>query len=374
MLSWCLVILNFVLSYFCISIIPYGISYIFITLFFIVNLFFLVSNLIFFFLMFECAVLPIILILLRWGNYRDRFEATIYFIIYTFLRSSIFFLLIIFLRNTYSTLYNYNLNLKGDLLTFFFLLGFIVKIPVYPFHLWLLKTHLEAPVYGSIYLAGILLKIGVYGLIRCWKFWYFTQTLKNSLLIVSLLGSALVAFFCLSNHDYKLLIANSSVVHIRLCLVSSIQFCLFSIKRSLMIMIRHGLCSSGLFLLCGVIYSKTIRRRFYLSKRFYTRCFSLCVWLFLLTLCNMRTPPSINFFTEVYILILRGVFRIIFLTILFFICFLGGCYIILYYYLIIRGVSNISLSQRSLSISQNLSFFLHKTPLFIYLFWCFNLF
>lgn len=108
---------------------------------------------------------------------------------------------------------------------------------------------------------------------------------------------------CLRQVDIKLLIAISSVVHIRICISSIIILRELGVKGALMIIIGHGLCSSGLFYLANVVYERTGRRRLLISKGLLNLMPRICLWWFLLIRRNMAAPPRLNLAREVMILI-----------------------------------------------------------------------
>lgn len=126
---------------------------------------------------------------------------------------------------------------------------------------------MEAPVYGSIILAGVLLKIGRYGLIRMLEIFIKSRVKYNYLIFrIGIIGRILVGVVCLVQVDMKRLVAYSSVVHINLILCSIITLFNLGFLRRYIIIISHGLCSSGLFYIVNIYYRRTMSRLLILNK------------------------------------------------------------------------------------------------------------
>lgn len=148
-------------------------------------------------------------------------EAGIYLLFYTLFISLPIIIIIFYLsENLYLTRFrNLSFNLNSFYIFFCINIVFFVKIPIFFLHLWLPKAHVEAPVSGSIILAGIMLKLGGYGLLRfIVLFKYFILNLNIFFIVVSLIGGFFVSLICIRQRDIKSLIAYSSVSHIRLVL------------------------------------------------------------------------------------------------------------------------------------------------------------
>jgi len=224
--------------------------------------------------MFECSLFPTLLLILGWGYQPERIQAGLYIIIYTIIGSLPLLLMLIFLYNTFGSLFIYfDFIYFIDYLNFnrlfwvFFIFAFMVKVPLYIFHLWLPKAHVEAPVSGSIILAGVLLKLGGYGLIRLGSICiHLSFNFSRFFISFSIYGSFITRLICLRQVDIKSLIAYSSVGHIALVIRGIITSSYLGFLGSLIIIISHGLVSSGIFCLANITYEIVSSRSLYLTK------------------------------------------------------------------------------------------------------------
>lgn len=147
---------------------------------------------------------------------------------------------------------------------FFIVFAFLVKFPIYGVHMWLPKAHVEAPVSGSIVLAGVLLKLGGYGMLRV-SFFSVPSTLFNRLTVLTLLGGVILGIICMTHRDIKVVIAYSSVVHMSLIIVGIFSMNSWGLEGGLIIIVSHGICSSGMFIVANVIYERSHSRRYFFN-------------------------------------------------------------------------------------------------------------
>nr|AFQ62412.1 NADH dehydrogenase subunit 4 [Meru phyllisae] len=255
-----------------------------------------------FYLFFEGSLIPTLLLIMGWGYQPERIQAGIYLLFYTLFASLPMMLSIFYYYLNYKTL-SLNMIYFGNMSLYFYIcmiLAFLIKIPMYFFHLWLPKAHVEAPVSGSMILAGIMLKLGGYGLIRVLYMMMFINKFMNYLLIsLSLVGGLLVSLMCLRQFDMKLLIAYSSVAHMSMVLGSILTLNNWGYCGSYMLMIAHGFCSSGLFCLANMNYERLLSRSMFINKGMISLLPSLSLWWFLLCSSNMAAPPSLNLLGEI---------------------------------------------------------------------------
>jgi len=306
---------------------------VFINLLLILITFFSIIDLLIFYFLFEIRLIPTFFLIVYWGRNPERLSAAYYLIIYILMVS---FPLLLYLFK----IYMFRMTLKFDLLKLlivyysfgvweFFIIftSFFIKMPIYIIHIWLPKAHVEAPVYGSMILAGILLKIGRYGIIRLLEI-FFKVVINYRYLIFSvrIIGRLLVRLRCLIQVDIKRLVAYSSVVHINLILCSLLTLTKLGILSRYIIIISHGLCSSGLFYIVNLYYSRTFRRLLLLNKGILIQLPTITIWWFLLCSANFSFPISLGFISEILILISLLRWDIFLMIYLFIICLFRRAY------------------------------------------------
>jgi proton-translocating NADH-quinone oxidoreductase chain M len=264
-----------------------------------------------FFIIFEGVLVPIFLLIGVWGHRVQKIKAAYYFFLYTFVGSVfLLFAILILYINTGTTNYYilstivlpFNLQLLVWICLF---IPFIIKIPVLPFHIWLPEAHVEAPTSGSIILAALLLKLGLYGFLRslipfCPDANLYFLPMSCTLLIVSLMYTS---FTTLRQVDLKRIIAYSSITHINFAALGLLSFNYYSIQGAIVLIIAHGFVSTGLFFLIGVLYDRTHTRLldYYSGLVVVIPVYSF--FLFTFCLANFGLPITFNFVGEFLIIV-----------------------------------------------------------------------
>lgn len=272
-------------------------------LLFILLLTFSCINLFLFYVFFERRLIPTFFLILGWGYQPERLQAGLYLLFYTLFASLPLLMVLFFIINNFYSLnflFLKEFNIENFLLYFFLVFAFLVKIPIFLVHLWLPKAHVEAPVSGSIILAGVLLKLGGYGLIRVFSI-IINISIKINIfwIVLRLVGGFLVRLICLRQIDLKSLVAYSSVAHIRLVIGGLMVLLSWGWGFSYSLIIAHGLCSSGLFFLVNLTYERLGRRRLLINKGILSFMPSVAIWWFLLCSTNIAAPPSLNLLGEI---------------------------------------------------------------------------
>nr|QHD47895.1 NADH dehydrogenase subunit 4 [Niponiella limbatella] len=263
-------------------------------------------NLFMFYLFFESSLIPTLFLILGWGYQPERLQAGVYLLFYTLLASLPLLVGVFYLEIQGMTLFMpllYQVNLNYVLCYLSLIVAFLVKMPMFLVHLWLPSAHVEAPVSGSMILAGVLLKLGGYGLLRMMSVLLLSGLVFNCVWVgVSLVGGVLVSFICLRQTDLKALIAYSSVAHMGIVLGGLMTMTYWGFCGSFTLMIAHGLCSSGLFCLANISYERLGSRSLLVNKGLMNFMPSMTLWWFLLGSANMAAPPSLNLLSEISLL------------------------------------------------------------------------
>lgn len=299
-----------------------------------------------FFMFFEAVLVPMYLLIGVWGS-EERQKAAVKFFLYTMV-GSVLMLLALFAvyflsapsgarSFDYSTMYNglmgasrelagylkanpdgngvglspvaFALFRYGPWLFLAFSLAFAIKVPMFPLHTWLPDAHVQAPVAGSIVLAGVMLKLGTYG------FWRFAVPLfpvaarqyQVFFSVLALIGIVYGALMCLAQRDIKKLIAYSSVSHLGYCMLGIFAFTAEGATGSAYQMLNHGISTGALFLLFGMLYE---RRHARLMSDYggIARVMPVYAAFFLITTFSSIAVPGTNGFVGEF-LVLLGTFK-----------------------------------------------------------------
>lgn len=276
---------------------------------------FCVLDLFFFYIFFEAILIPMFILIGVWGSRQRKIHAVYQFFFYTLVGSLFMLLGILVVYSHIQTtdirvLYTTNFSFYRQLilwLSFFFAL--CVKVPLFPFHIWLPEAHVEAPTVGSVLLAGILLKLGTYGLLRFLlpifsdATYFFTPFVYT----ICLLGIIYTCCSTIRQVDLKKIIAYSSVSHMSFVILGLFTYNIQGLAGSVFLMLSHGIVSGGLFFCIGCVYDryKTRILRYYSGLVATMPIFSL--FFFILILANISFPGTSSFIGE--FLILVGLFE-----------------------------------------------------------------
>ncbi len=274
----------------------------------------------FFYIFWELMLLPMFILIGVFGGPR-RIYATLKFFLYTAFGSLTmlagFVALYVLhhqqtgvLSTSLADLLKVSIPLNLQMLLFMgFFLAFAIKIPLFPFHTWLPDAHVEAPTAGSVLLAGILLKMGGYGLLRFAipLFPVATEILAPSISILAVIGIVYGALMCFKQEDIKKLIAYSSVSHMGFVVLGIFSLQEAAVAGAIFQMIAHGLTTGALFLLIGMIYDRKHTRQMKDYGGIAKTMPRYTILFFIVTMGSVGLPGLCGFVGE--FLILTGSFQ-----------------------------------------------------------------
>lgn len=297
---------NFYFNTLCIVFIEFFMYFVFLTREFIV-----------FYIFFEAILIPMFFMIGLFGSRNRKIHASYLFFVYTFIGSLLLLTALFFMYYKFGTtnidviygllskdtiMLTFSEELFLWLLLFF---GFAVKIPMFPVHIWLPEAHVEAPTAGSVILAGLLLKLGGYGVLRflipiCGNINFL---LKDFIILFCFLAIIYSSIAAIRQTDVKKIIAYSSVVHMNFGFIGIFLQNIDGAVSFVAIMLSHGIVSAGLFFIAGCIYERIGSRSMFYLRGLCQLMPIFSVLFFLLTLSNMSFPGTLSFAAEFLIIV-----------------------------------------------------------------------
>jgi NADH-quinone oxidoreductase subunit M len=266
---------------------------------------FAATDLVLFYVFFEASLIPMYLIIGKWGG-KGRIAAGFKFFLYTLVGSLLMLIAIVYLYKTVGTTafsdlraFEFDLQTQKYLWLAFFA-AFAVKIPMFPFHTWLPVAHVEAPTAGSVILAAILLKMGAYGFLRLSLplFPEASAYYADFVMILSSIAVIYASVVAFAQSDVKRLIAYSSIAHMGYVTIGIFSLTEGGLQAAIYQMISHGFVSAGLFFCIGVLYDRYHTRdmAFYGGLSKVMPNFALLFMVF--TMANVGLPGTSGFIGE----------------------------------------------------------------------------
>lgn len=274
-----------------------------------------------FFLFFELLLIPMFLLIGKYGSKEKRVEAAYRFIGVSLMGSLLMLISIIIIYIKFGStnneimmlkLHNYTMSMTLDFnflilsllwLSLFF--SFAIKVPIFPFHTWLPFVHVEAPTIGSMLLAGIMLKLGTYGIIRYTisMLGEINEYFMPIIIIMAILSIVYGSLTTIRQIDLKKIIAYSSIVHMNYAILGYYTNEIEGLSGGNYLMISHAFVSCGLFLLIGIIYKRYHSRVLLYYSGLVLTMPIYATFFILFTLANVSLPLTSSFISEILIII-----------------------------------------------------------------------
>ena len=279
-------------------------------------LFFFSNNIMLLYMFYELTLIPVLFSILGYGRQVEKIGARYYLVFYTFFFGFPYLFIYSRVCDFFDFVYfNFNLGIEWTLVLSF---CFLVKFPIYFFHVWLPKAHVEAPTSISMVLAGVMLKLGGAGVLRINK--CLSYVFLEFWVLLSLVSITACSFICLFQRDSKSLAAYSSICHMGFVLLAEVSFVYFGKTIGVVMMLSHGFTSVIIFYFIGEFFHvRGSRMLYYMRGYFNTNCL-LSLFFCLTFMSNFSFPFCITFFSE-YVII--NYYRCLYL--------LGFIFLFLYY-------------------------------------------
>nr|YP_006576267.1 NADH dehydrogenase subunit 4 [Thelazia callipaeda]AFN20667.1 NADH dehydrogenase subunit 4 [Thelazia callipaeda] len=280
--------------------------------------FFFSGSVILFYIFYELTMIPILFCLLGFGSQVEKISACYYLVFYTLFFGFPFLFFFSHVFSFFNFVY-FDFYMSFEFV-FILTLCFLVKFPLYFFHVWLPKAHVEAPTSASMVLAGVMLKLGGAGVYRLSKSLGFFG--MEFFLFLSFLSMVICSFICMSQSDSKCLAAYSSICHMGFVFFSEILMVYWGKSMALIVMLAHGYTSVMMFYFIGELYHLCGSRLIYYLRGYFNLSLLGCFFFCSVMMSNFSFPSSLSFFSE-YVMINFGV-----------LVFLLGFVFLFFYYMI----------------------------------------
>nr|YP_010574508.1 NADH dehydrogenase subunit 4 [Peronia verruculata]UZH97762.1 NADH dehydrogenase subunit 4 [Peronia verruculata] len=335
----------------------------------ILSVAFSVGNILVFYVFFEASLIPTLMLIIGWGYQPERLQAGTYMMVYTVTASLPLLALLVYryldcASGAISIVETVSFN--GGVLALVAYGAFLVKLPMYSFHLWLPKAHVEAPLAGSMILAGILLKLGGYGIFlmnKCFSLGGDSSYIYF-LVCLSMWGGLIATLMCLRQVDMKALVAYSSVGHMGIVAAGFMLDRSYGVTSATVTMLAHGLSSSALFGLAYFTYEKIHSRNLPYLGGFLALYPILSLFWFIFCCINMAAPPTLNLLGELLIVPCLWSVQMGLVVVMALLVFFSAAYNMYLYTSINHGsASSFSSSASPLRSFEMLSLVAHLAPL-----------
>lgn len=265
---------------------------------------FTTSHLFLLYFFYEASLVPILYIIIKWGSYPERSIRAMIMLVYTLLFGAPVLMLVMYFNTVSGTwLFPvYSFSSESLLFRVLIFLCFSVKLPIYGLHFWLPMAHVEAPTFGSVILASLLLKLGGVGLLR------LAELIAISSISIRILSYFIVFIIfrrlvCCYQSDMKRLIAYSSVAHMIVIPFLILSNNLLSVQALILVILLHGLRSSLLFITVGILYSMFSSRQLVLIRGLLLVSPLFSFIIILTFLFSLSAPPMPSYVAEVFFIL-----------------------------------------------------------------------